>query len=144
MDLQLINGNKQYRGGKHSKVHAIDHAEKNPKQIASWIASVADIHKNKQPPSVSYSRPMPDIDSLMKEWPSEVEDLLAGLAAPSEDIDLALNDYGKLACNILDIPVYQGLPNSLVESLHVMFTLYSAFKENTHFKVNQDNDSYEH
>ena len=103
---------------------------------------MADIHKNKQPPSVSYSKVMPDIDSLMKEWPPEVEELLAGLAAPIEEIDLSLADYGKVACNILDIPVYQGLSNSLVESLHVMFTLYSAFKENTHFKVNQDNESY--
>jgi hydroxybutyrate-dimer hydrolase len=64
--LQLINNNKQYRGGKNSKVHAIENAEKNPKQIQSWISSVADIHKSKQPPSVSYSKPMPDIDSLMK------------------------------------------------------------------------------
>jgi intraflagellar transport protein 46 len=140
--LQIINSNKQYRGGKNSKVHSIESAEKNPKQITSWISSVADIHKNKQPPSVSYSKPMPDIDSLMKEWPAEVEDLLADVTAPSEEIDLSLADYSKVACNILDIPVYQGLQNSLVESLHVMFTLYSAFKENVHFKVNQENESY--
>jgi intraflagellar transport protein 46 len=73
IDLQLINNNKQYRGGKYTKIHAIEEAEKNPKQILSWISSVADIHKNKQPPSVSYSKPMPDIDSLMQEWPQVVE-----------------------------------------------------------------------
>lgn len=49
-----------------------------------WINSVGDIHKNKQPPSVSYSKPMPDIDSLMQVWPQEVEELLSELAAPSE------------------------------------------------------------
>lgn len=86
---------------------------------------------------MSYSKPMPDIDSLMQVWPQEVEELLADVAAPSEEIDLSLADYSKVACNILDIPVHQGLPNSLVESLHVMFTLYSAFKENQHF--NQEN-----
>ena len=136
----MINSNKQYRGSKNSKVHAIEAAEKNPKQILSWISSVGDIHKNKQPPSVSYSKGMPDIDSLMQVWPQEVEELLSEIAVPSEDIDLALSDYSKVACNILDIPVYQGLPNSLVESLHVMFTLYSAFKENQHF--NQENESF--
>jgi intraflagellar transport protein 46 len=66
--------------------------------------------------------------------------LLGELAAPSEEIDLALNDYCKVGCALLDVPVYSGLPNSLVESLHVMFTLYSAFKENQHF--NQENESY--
>jgi len=69
IDLQLINNNKQYRGDKNTKIHAIDDAEKNPKQILSWISSVGDIHKTKQPPSVSYSRKMPDIDSLMQVWP---------------------------------------------------------------------------
>lgn len=64
------------------------------------------------------------------------------MAAPSEEIDLSLSDYSKVACNILDIPVYQGLANSQVEALHVMFTLYSAFKENQHFNVNQENESY--
>ena len=30
----------------------------------------------------------------------------------------------------------------LVESLHVLFTLYSAFKENQHFGGDQENESY--
>lgn len=123
-------------------MHAIESAEKNPKQILAWISSVGDIHKTKQPPSVSYSKPMPDIDTLMQEWPAGVEEALAEVAAPSEEIDLSLSDYSKVACNILDIPVYQGLANSQVEALHVMFTLYSAFKENQHFNVNQENESY--
>ena len=54
-------------------MHAIESAEKNPKQILAWISSVGDIHKTKQPPSVSYSKPMPDIDTLMQEWPAGVE-----------------------------------------------------------------------
>lgn len=48
-----------------------------------WINSVADIHKTKQPPSVSYTKSMPDIDSLMQVWPPEVEELLSDVAAPS-------------------------------------------------------------
>lgn len=82
---------------------------------------------------MGYSKAMPNIDSLMQVWPAEVEELLGDMAAPSEEIDLSLADYSRVACNILDIPVHQGLNNSLVESLHVMFTLYSAFRENQHF-----------
>jgi intraflagellar transport protein 46 len=85
---------------------------------------------------------MPDIDSLMQIWPAEVEELLNDLAAPSEEIDLSLADYSRVACNILDIPVHPGQNNSIVESLHVMFTLYSAFKESGHFQINQENESY--
>jgi intraflagellar transport protein 46 len=103
---------------------------------------VADIQKNKQPPSVGYSKSMPDIDSLMQVWPAEVEELLSDMKAPSEEIDLSLADYSRVACNILDIPVHTGINNSVVESLHVMFTLYSAFKENQHFQINQENESY--
>ena len=73
IDLQLINQDKKYKGGKYTKVHAIESAEKNPKQITQWINSVADIQKGKQPPSVGYSKGMPDIDSLMQVWPAEVE-----------------------------------------------------------------------
>ena len=69
----MMNNLKQYRGDKYSKIHSIESAEKNPKQVVTWINSVADIHKNKQPPSVSYSKKMPDIESLMQVWPQEVQ-----------------------------------------------------------------------
>ena len=65
-------------------MHAIESAEKNPKQIVQWVNSVGDIQKNKQPPSVSYSKHMPDIDSLMQVWPAEVEEILSDLAIPGE------------------------------------------------------------
>ena len=35
-----------------------------------WINSVAEIQKDKQPPSVNYTKHMPDIDTLMQVWPS--------------------------------------------------------------------------
>ena len=70
VELVIANLRKDYSGGKYSKVHSIENAEKNPKQIVSWIDSVGDVHKNKQPPTVSYSKAMPDIDSLMQVWPA--------------------------------------------------------------------------
>lgn len=46
---------------------------------------------------------------------------------PSVDIALSLEDYVRVVCAILDIPVYEGC---MVESLHVLFTLYLEFKNN--------------
>jgi intraflagellar transport protein 46 len=141
--LMMLNTMKQYRGGKYNKVHAIKSADKNPKQILAWINSVNDIHKNKQPPSVSYSNRMPDVDSLMQVWPPEVEDVLSEIKLPSEDLDVSLEEYCKMACNLIDIPVYDANPTkNLIESLHVMFTLYSGFKENPHFQPKHDNESF--
>lgn len=47
-------------------VHSIENAEKNPKEITSWIQDVSEVHKRKQPPSVVYSKPFPEIDKLME------------------------------------------------------------------------------
>ena len=72
------------------------------------------------------------------------------LALPSPDMDLTLSDYSRLLCAILDIPVHvqpkldmkskqQAKPQPLsasrahIEALHVMFTLYSEFKNSQHF-----------
>lgn len=46
---------------------------------------------------------------------------------PSPDIALSLEDYVRVVCSLLDIPVYDGC---MVESLHVLFTLYLEFKNN--------------
>lgn len=74
---------KDPSGRKYAKVNSIIDAEKNPKQIMKWIESVADVHKHKQPPTVSYSKVMPDIDSLMQVWPAEVEELFSDMGFPS-------------------------------------------------------------
>lgn len=50
---------------------------------------------------------MPDIDVLMEEWPSELEELLGKLNLPSAEMDCDLKDYIDIICSILDIPIYQ-------------------------------------
>ena len=53
---------------------------------------------------------------------------------PSEDIMLDLKNYCQLACNFVDIPVHKNnADRNLIESMHVLFTLYSEFKQNQHF-----------
>ncbi|KAJ7392870.1 Intraflagellar transport protein 46 [Desmophyllum pertusum] len=45
------------------------------------------------------------------------------------DLDVELNQYIDLICGILDIPVH----NNRIHGLHVLFTLFSEFKNSQHF-----------
>ena len=74
-------------------------------------------------------KPMPDIDSLMAEWPMAVETLLSTSGLPNADFECDVLTFVDLVCAVCDIPVYK----SRIQSLHVLFTLYSAFKHSQHF-----------
>jgi intraflagellar transport protein 46 len=165
-------------------VRSIEQADKHPKKVSAWIANVQEVHRQKPPPTVSYSKPMPDVEQLMQVWPQEVEEALkevrrnsrsvfvrvclvamclsavwsepvlctpqssvhmhaflpAYLPAslhsstqtplPPPELNMSLPEYARLCCALLDIPVH----GNVVESLHVMFSLYSEFKDNQHFQ----------
>jgi len=113
------------------KVRSIENAEKNPKKITTWINNIEEVHRKKPPPAVTYSRYMPDIEQLMQVWPTEFEELLKEIPLPSAELDMEVRQYAKIVCALLDIPVYD---DKLVESLHVLFTLYTEFKNNAHFQ----------
>lgn len=57
-----------------------------------------------------------------------------------------VSDYARLVLSMTDIPVHKGTNNkSVVESLHVLFTLFVEFRNNQHFKqfqngAGQEND----
>lgn len=103
-----------------------------PQVIDRWIRDISDLHQSKPPPTVVYNRPMPDIDSLMQVWPSEVESLLHDAdsgCAPNAEYELEdIKTYVDLVCSVCDIPVYK----SRIQSLHVLFSLYAAFKQSPH------------
>jgi len=111
-------------------VASVDAAEKDPKAISRWISSINDLHRHKPPPSVHYSKPMPDIEALMQIWPAQFEELLETAKLPGADLQAELPELVRIVCALLDIPVY----SSLTESLHVLFSLYSDFKANVHFQ----------
>ena len=67
-------------------------------------------------------------------WPDEFEELLKKTALPTPDVDMTCEQYARVICAILDIPVYENL----TQSLHVLFTLYSEFKSNSHFNRNSE------
>ena len=64
LQLQLRAVSKS-SGAHVMAVASVDAAEKDPKAISRWIASINDLHRHKPPPSVHYSKPMPDIEALM-------------------------------------------------------------------------------
>ena len=74
---------------------------------------------------------MPDLEKLLDVWPEEFEIALSKMKLPSPDLDLTLTEYSKLLCSIIDIPTY----DNPIESLHHLFSLYMAFRDNPHFQV---------
>ena len=67
----------------------------------------------------------------MAAWPAcgQFEEVLKNISLPLPGLDLDIADYVRVVCALLDIPVY----DKLTESLHVLFTLYAEFKNNSHF-----------
>jgi len=136
LDLQMRAISKRQHG--EAAVRSIENAAKDGKAIQKWIDSIVDLHRSKPLPQVNYTKNMPEIEALMQVWPEEFEDLLKDIQLPGVEMDMSLTDYVKLICTIMDIPVY----GNVVESLHVLFTLFSEFKSNQHF-MQHDNPGAE-
>lgn len=82
---------------------------------------------------------MPEFDTLMEEWPQEMEHALQENPFPTPDIDMHVADYARLICAMTDIPIHKSANNkSVIESLHVLFTLFVEFRNNQHFKQFQN------
>jgi intraflagellar transport protein 46 len=75
LDLQLRALSKT-SGLEPVAVRALEHAERNPKEVLKWVASIAELRRSAPPPSVHYSKPMPEVEALMQEWPASFEQLL--------------------------------------------------------------------
>ncbi|XP_049634163.1 LOW QUALITY PROTEIN: intraflagellar transport protein 46 homolog [Suncus etruscus] len=131
LSLWLTEDSKQHNVTQHMKVKSLEEAEKNPKAIDTWIESISELHRSKPPATVHYTRPMPDIDTLMQEWPPEFEELLGKVSLSTAEVDCSLAEYIDMICAILDIPIYK----SRIQSLHLFFSLFSEFKNSQHFKA---------
>ena len=50
-----------------------------------------------------------------------------------------IENYAKIVCTLFDIPIHNNKTNqekrSLIEAMHLFFSLYSEFKENKHFQI---------
>lgn len=107
LELQLRAIAKQ-SSQKAAQVKKIESGERNNKEIDKWIKDISDLHRTKPPPTVHYSKPMPDIDYLMQEWPPEVEEMLKECGIPTAEFDCDLSTYVDICCSLLDIPVHKS------------------------------------
>jgi len=136
MRLIWQNYQKVKPGETKKVIDSIKNAEKNPKSIDQWIRDVGSVQK--QPPHVVYSKPFPNFDTLLGEWPPEIEEILHDLRLPTDEFDVSTEEFARLSCAVTDIPVHNTQNNrNLIESLHVFFTLYSEFRANQHFQQNE-------
>ncbi|KAI5704051.1 hypothetical protein M8J75_001498 [Diaphorina citri] len=127
LNLQLRQSSKCPTSSKATIIKKVEDADKNKKAIDRWIKDIGDLHKNKPPPSVHYSRGMPDLDNLMQEWSNDVEQTISEVGLPPEDLDCDLTTYIDLMAAILDIPRFE----SRIETLHVIFSLYAAIQSSS-------------
>ncbi|KAJ3220511.1 Intraflagellar transport protein 46 [Clydaea vesicula] len=157
LDLQLRAISKGSPTSGHQNIRSIQlnfdvtdpNAQKGKKALEQWVQNVYDLHVHKPPDKVEYSKRMPDVETLMEEWPEKIQEALHtnSIKLPTSDIDLKLEQFTKICCNILDIPINIKYPiqqkdnspapkvksHSYIESLHLLFTLYSEFKNSQHF-----------
>ena len=66
--------------------------------VTNWINSMAEVHRDRMPQTVHYTTAMPDLESLMQEWPPQVEAALSKVQLPSADLDVSLAQYTDIVC----------------------------------------------
>ncbi|XP_041635236.1 intraflagellar transport protein 46 homolog isoform X2 [Cheilinus undulatus] len=129
LSLWLSEESKQHGAPEMQKVTSVASPQSNPRVVDSWVESISALHHSKPPASVQYGRAMPDIDSLMQEWPPELEELLGRLQLPPARLSCSAAQYADIICSLLDIPVH----GSRIQSLHLLFSLYLEFRDSQHF-----------
>ncbi|KAF7993092.1 hypothetical protein HCN44_005873 [Aphidius gifuensis] len=121
LHLKLRSQSKSADPRKQTLIKRIDDAENNHKAIDKWIEDMNQLHRSKHPPSVRINTQMPDIDTLMQQWPTQVEDKLNDAQIDLSKLDCDLPNLVDIVCNLIDIPVQ---PDTRIESLHTLFTLF--------------------
>lgn len=131
-----IGGANGGAGGKGAVVGRIERPEskEGAAKLDAWIESVNALHEgdDKSGAQFAYSKNMPDIETVMREFDPEVDEALRNSGFPDNLPDMDLKSTIKYMCAILDIPVYEGHMN---ESLHMMFTAYLHLKNNPYLSA---------
>lgn len=113
----------------------IEDLDNNQKALDTFLENYEEMIRDRPAPSIVYSYKMPDLNDLLLEWPQELDKAIQQIPLPTADMDLTIEEYAKIICAFLDIPV----KGNVIESLHVFFTLFMMFEENQHFPVNDNN-----
>ncbi len=69
--------------------------------------------------------------------PPSLETIALQVPLPTADMDMSTEEYARVVCALLDVPVHSGgsgeAPGNLIQSLHLIFSTYMEFKSNAHF-----------
>lgn len=122
------------RGGTGNTKLPLVKAAYKPKDVDDWIAGIQQLHVSRQPyPLMAQQqqsgggRQMADIDSLMNEWPVELERTLGAVGFPSAHLDCSLEMYVRLICGLLDIPIPAGAKATQADFIFALNTLFNLF-----------------
>lgn len=132
LHLQLRTHCRSAGAPRQAVIKRVEDAEKNAKAIEKWIEDMNQLHRSKHPPAVQLTKAMPDIDTLMQQWPPDVEDQLNEAPLDFTMLDCELSRLVDVVCHILDIPSHDGYR---LESLHTLFTLYCEIRNATSQKI---------
>uniref|UniRef100_A0A1Y9H264 Intraflagellar transport protein 46 homolog n=1 Tax=Anopheles dirus TaxID=7168 RepID=A0A1Y9H264_9DIPT len=104
---------------------------RSARDIDRWITEIQALRASQSVQSVNAQKqPIVNIDSLMSEWPEEVERTLDTLGFPPAKLDCSLTSYIKIICNIFDIPLPAGeCQADYIYALYNLFNLFLAIKQ---------------
>lgn len=68
---------------------------------------------------------MPDLDTLMEQWPEDMEQKLKNEGFPKPSDSESIIEYADTVCRYFSIPIAK----SKIQSLHLLFCLYAAIKQ---------------
>ncbi|XP_055637802.1 intraflagellar transport protein 46 homolog isoform X2 [Toxorhynchites rutilus septentrionalis] len=103
---------------------------KSPRDIDRWITEIQSLKANQSAQNVNSLKSQINIDSLMSEWPEEIEKMLDTVGFPSADLDCSLSRYIGIVCNMFDIPVQESNGQAgYIQALYNLFNLYLAVKQ---------------
>ena len=82
-------------------------SSKNPEEVNKWIASVEKLHRSKPDVELLYKPEMVNVNDVMKPLSRElIEALVTDIeGALDPDLDLLLEQYAAVLCNLLDVPL---------------------------------------
>lgn len=102
---------------------------KSPKDVERWISEIQALHIGQPNQNAMQFRQMPDIDTLMSEWPESVEKILDTIGFPTASLDCPLSTYTSVVTGLFDIPINNRDGHmDYVAALYTLFNLYIAVK----------------
>lgn len=108
---------------------------KSPKDIDKWIQEIQSLHANQVHDNLMQQHQQSqatqiNIDSLMTEWPEDLERKLDAIGLPPASLNCPLSEYVKIVCTLFDIPIENPKNHyDYIRALSILFNLYIAVRQ---------------